>query len=186
MCAKLRHSSPRPASRSSAAGFTLIELLVVVAIVGVVASIAVPGMLRARMSANEASAIAALRAITSAEAAYASSTGSGGYAARLATLVTPCPGSDTTFLSADLSNDPTVKSGYTVTLTDGIDAEPRDPDCNGTVTSSAFYASAAPVSSGNTGNRAFATTGAGTLYAAADGVAPTELQILARTAATIQ
>ena len=48
---------------TSAAGFTLIELLVVVAILAVVAAIALPALIRARVAANEASAIGSLRSI---------------------------------------------------------------------------------------------------------------------------
>jgi type IV pilus assembly protein PilA len=48
-------------------GFTLIELMIVVAIIAIIAAIAIPGMLRSRMAANEASGVGALRTLFSAE-----------------------------------------------------------------------------------------------------------------------
>src|SRR5260370_21101015 len=96
-----------------AKGFPLTERLTVGAIIGIIAAIAVPGLLRARMSGNEASAIGSLRAINSGQASYSSSCAAGGYAIDLKDLVKAPAGSNQGFISPDLYSNAVVKSGYT-------------------------------------------------------------------------
>src|ERR1700752_3180413 len=72
--------------RGKAPGFSLIELLIVVAIILVIAAIAIPSLLRARISANEASAVSSLRALNTAQITYDSSYPTIGYATSLSSL----------------------------------------------------------------------------------------------------
>jgi type IV pilus assembly protein PilA len=67
-------------------GFSLIELLIVVAIILIIAAIAIPNLLRARIAANESAAVSAIRTINTAEIAYSTSFPTKGYSDTLAAL----------------------------------------------------------------------------------------------------
>jgi type IV pilus assembly protein PilA len=140
------------------AGFTLIELLIVVAIIGILASIAVMNTLRARASANEASAIGSLRTITSGQIIYSGTCGSGNFATNLTTLASHPPITPIPFLSPDLTSAAIVqKSGFNLTIQPSATAIASGVDCNGTGTFTGFYASATPIAFGSSGTRSFAT-----------------------------
>ncbi len=152
--------------RTQELGFTLIELMAVVGLIGIISAIALPGLLRARMSGNEASAIASLRAISSGQSAFAASCGSGFFAPTLELLGTPPTVGEAAYIGTDLNTDPSFKSAYQMTVVAGPLATGAPASCNGAAAgtvASTYFAGAAP---SNTGFRFFGTNQAGVIYQA--------------------
>jgi len=130
-------------------GFSLIELLVVVAIILIIVAIAVPNFLRAKISANESSAVSSVHAIDTAEITYSSEFFTVGYSAQLADLgpggTGTCPGTATASCFIDSALASGTKSGYTFTYLQNTASTP----------SVGFTINADPVVQNITGGKGF-------------------------------
>lgn len=137
-------------------GFSLIELLIVVAIILIIAAIAVPNLLKARIAANEASAVSSVREIKTSEILYSAAYPTVGFAVQLADLggPEPCTPSST---SACLVADPLSSAGPGTQGKSGYTFVALGFSSNGGANDS-FVVGAAPVNPDVTGSRLFCTS----------------------------
>ena len=136
----------RPGARGIAMkkekGFSLVELLIVVGIILVISAIAIPNLIKAKIAANEGSAVASLRTILTGETAFSGACPSIGFTPNLADLstATTCPSGNEQIDSQLASGK---KSGYSFAIS-GVTGTPA----------TTFVANADPLSTGS-GKRHF-------------------------------
>jgi len=154
--AKIMRQTAHKRKQSNSQGFSLIELLIVVAIILIIAAIAIPNLLRAKIAADEASASSAIRTINTAEFTYNSAYPQTGYATKLQDLggASPCTPSAATACLIDPALSAAItgssgKSGYVFKATGLLPA--------GGVNST-FVSAASPVTFNLTGVRNFCST----------------------------
>ncbi|HUS19699.1 MAG TPA: prepilin-type N-terminal cleavage/methylation domain-containing protein [Terriglobales bacterium] len=142
-------------------GFSLIELLIVVAIILIIAAIAIPNLLRARLSANESSAVASVRSISTAQALYQINYPTSGYGSLIQLSgADPCTPSSANACLVDNSLASGVKSGYNF-----------DISLTGSSPVTNYLVTAVPQVVGSTGQRSFCSGNPASLHQKANGTA---------------
>src|SRR5581483_11226837 len=145
------YEAQRRMMRNKQKGFSLIELLIVVAIILIIAAIAIPNLLRAKIAANQASAVGSLRTLNTACVAY--STSYGQFPTALTNLGPIAAGGTASSTSADLIDSVLAagqKSGYNFTFTPGA-------------ANQSYSVTATPITVGTTGQNMYYTDQSGVI-----------------------
>ena len=159
-------SSSKTGLARSESGFTLIDMLFVIALIGLLSTLAIPGLMRARGAAQSASALGSMKVINSAQLSFAITCGLGFYSPEFKTLGVMPPSAIEAFLPPEMSADVVfIKSGYTFSMA-GVAIPGAPGSCNGLLAGAASsgYAVVADPLDGTPGGRYFGTNADGTIY----------------------
>lgn len=148
-------------------GFTLIDMLFVVGIIGLLSTLAIPGLVRAKDAAQSASALGTLRLVNSAQLSYAITCGLGFYAQDFTTLTVKPPLASDAYLAPELATGPTfVKAGYLFSMA-GTPLAGSPASCNGAAAGSgapSYAAVADQLNAASARGRFFGTNSDGVIY----------------------